>query len=259
MSNIKSFLNLSYLTYKSTNLYQNKTQFILMKILLPIFQLLFFAIIGYFGRGMEYMEFVVVGNATYTICLTTIMGVVTSIARDREIGTLPLIFLSPRNKLSILLSKTLVNIFDGFISSFIAFAITKFFFNIQIELLDAVILVIILFVLSICLSMIGIFFGCLALVYKDTVSIANLTVLIILFVSGVNFPVEELPFPLFVLAQFSPLTFGLDIIRPLIDGEGLELLNFFKMVLVGLVYLALAITIYKFVEIKALKQSEIDY
>lgn len=236
-----SLLRLSYLSYLGTGVFGKLKNHIINKILVPIVQITFFAMISYYFRDSIYVEFVLIGNAVFMVVLSTILGVVTSVARDREIGIMELILLSPINRFVLLTSKAALHILDGLFMSLIGFILIMVVWGVDISLYQFVLIGILLFFISISMSMLGIFLGVLTFIYKDTISIANFSMLILLFISGINFPTELLPTPLQLLSIITPLSYGVDVIRELIIDMHIDLITLTSMIVIGLIYFLLAL------------------
>ncbi|MBG9783150.1 ABC transporter permease [Shouchella lehensis] len=243
-------LRLSYLAYVGTGVFGNLKNHILNKSIVPITQIIFFALVAYFFRDDSYVNYVLVGNVVFMLVLSNILGVVTSVARDREIGLMQFILISPIERYLFLLSKAFIHIFDGLFMSIIGFLFISFFWTINISSLEFIALLGLLLLLSISLSMMGVFLGVLTFIYKDTVSIANFSMLGLLFISGINFPTVQLPLVLDLLSYTTPLKYGVTLIRDFLDGAKFDVVNLIIMIIIGLFYFLLALIMMNMIERK---------
>uniref|UniRef100_UPI00403F3106 ABC transporter permease n=1 Tax=Paenibacillus sp. FSL R10-2734 TaxID=2954691 RepID=UPI00403F3106 len=257
MSYLRKMFTLSILSFKGSNISVNGHQYVINKLLVPFLEITFFYIVTMYFRGNEYryLEFMLIGNSVYMVSLSTVMGIVFTIARDREIGMLPIVLISPIRKSNLFIAKSVLHIIEGVLLGCIGFIFSVLFLGLEIELDSAFLVFVILFLISLSMASLGILLGCLTMILKDTIAFANFALLFLLFVSGVNFPAEELPMSLAFFSKLSPLYYGLEVIRGIIVSKTFSIESLVSMLLVSLGYFLLSICIFKTIEMFALKKS----
>ncbi|PFJ42573.1 hypothetical protein COL01_11480 [Bacillus thuringiensis] len=257
---MKKIARLSFWNYKALNFYGNKYRFIALKFITPYLQSLLFIMIGKFALGDDSTEFIALGNVVYILCYTTILGIIAAVSRDREIGILSLIYLSPIGSYKFLLSRSFVFIIDGIVTSTVSLVFFTFLFNITISFQQFIFTVLALIFTAVSLACLGLFLGSLSLIFKNAETLSNVTILLFSFICGVNFPVEKLPLLLWNISEMLPLTHGIDAVRLIFLGESIEVLGLklLGVLFCGVPYFLLSVILFKRIESSARKKSTLD-
>ena len=258
--NLNIFFQGALLSYIALFRWLRPTTYMASKIVMPLFQLLFFTYLGVSATGVETASFYVVGNAMQITAISGIYGVTMSIGGDRWSGTLPYLFGSPANRITMFLGRAFFHIFDGMLGVFIGFAWGVFLLNLDLSNTDIPALILTIIITTISTAGLGLLMGCLALITRNIMFVNNTVYFLLLIFSGANIPVQVLPSALQMISFISPLTRGIAAARILILGGDLSqvagLLS--GELAIGLIYGVLGYSLFHWFEVQAKKQGTLD-
>jgi ABC-2 type transport system permease protein len=173
------------------------------------------------GEGSAF-DFVAPGFIAMNVMMSGLTALGAALARERESGTLDGILMSPISRVSIILGKTvshtLRNLFQGGITITIALLI----FGITIRG-NPLLIVSILILGTISFLGLGIVATAIAKEQESAQLVLGLLQFPMMFLSGVLFPVEQMPPILQTISKVLPLTYAVDALRKvMILGVGIE-------------------------------------
>jgi ABC-2 type transport system permease protein len=182
-------------------------------IFLVIFGAGFNNVIGQLAPGVDYMKFVYPGIIAMTVLQSSLMSGI-SIVWDREFGFLREVLVAPLSRGSIVAGKvvgsTVISLLQGVIMLVIAP-----FVDIRLTGLLVLKLVPVLIVISISISAMGILFASRMRSQQGFQLVMMILIMPMTFLSGVMFPVNNVPAWLEVISKINPLTYGVDAVRQL--------------------------------------------
>lgn len=257
---MKNFFKQSWISFKSTYGFLGLEYFVLIKLVNPLFQMLFYVLLATFSKGQSSLAISVIGNAML-LCTFTCIGDLSMIyVRERYNGTLKSIVASSRNRMMLFLEKGSIHILDAFLTAVFGLLIGYFIF--QIPLFDYPIfsiLFIILVSMFACVAL-GFLLASICLVLSDSNLIFNILVMSMIFLCGANIQMEWLPKILQNIAYCLPITRGLEAIGKLINGATLYDVRFLLLQEIGLgIFLFLLSSIlFRVLEEQARKKATID-
>jgi ABC-2 type transport system permease protein len=179
--------------------------------------------------GGTYFDFVAPGFIGLGVMMSGLTALGVALAREREIGTLDGLLMAPISRVSIILGKTLAQTLRNLIQGSLIIILAIFVFGVHVRgnpLLIAAILI--LGTLS--FLGIGIVATSIAKEQESAQFILGFLQFPMLFLSGVLFPVEQMPLPLQYVSKILPLTYAVDALRKVMvlgvepSGVVLELL-----------------------------------
>jgi len=183
---------------------------------LVIFGAGFNRIIGTMTPGVDFIQFMYPGIIAMTVLMNSVMSGL-SVVWDREFGFLKEILVAPLGRSGIVLGKALgsaaVAIMQGIIMLILAPIL-----GISITPMLVIKLIPILFVISVSLSGLGILVASRMRSQQGFQIIVQIIIMPLIFLSGVFFPVNNVPAWLEVISKINPLTYGVDAIRQLFLG-----------------------------------------
>lgn len=237
-ANFRLFTSGAVLSYRALFRWFRPSTYMASKILMPLAQMIFFTLIGSFG-GAKPVSFYVIGNAMQIAAVSGIYGVTMSISGDRWDGTLAYLFGSPADRLVLFFGRAAIHILDGIIGVAIAFGWGVLLFGLRFDLAQAGLLFLAVTVTVFSTSGMGLLMGCIGLITRNVMFVNNTVYFLLLFVSGANVPVEDLPGWLGVISNGVPLTHGIAAARLIENGAAFDeiagLLGW--EILVGIAYL----------------------
>ena len=186
----------------------------------PLFQLLFFA---YLGRQLQVADdrFYIVGNAVLAASLACVFGGTMAVSNERRFGTLGHVLLSPRSRTAVFLGRVIPYAGNGLLIA--AFTLTggALLLGLRIPLAALPGLTVALAIGSLSCGFFGLTLGALGLRFRDVWVVSNVSVALLLLLTGVNVPSDRLPGWMAATGEFLPITHAAEAARLLAAGSGL--------------------------------------
>lgn len=182
-------------------------------------QVTFFAMIGRLLRSDQQTWFLLVGNA---IMLAAMEGVwaLNMVVWERGTGTLTLIAASPSSAVVVFASRGAYLIADGLVSSLGALFVAGPLFRLPLPWPRILLVVPLTLLVGASAYCLGTFLGGLLIRARWLNNlVANVGLVTLMTLCGVNVPLDAYPEPIHRLAQFLPLTHGLEAVRALLAGD----------------------------------------
>ena len=201
----------------------------------------------YFNPDNKSSFFLIPGLVAILLLLVSASLTSVSIAREKETGSIDLLFISPLRSLEIILGKTIPYMVVAISEGILILAVAKFWFNIPIRgnLL-------VLFIFATLYVLTGLAFGILISTATSSQRVAMLasflaTMLPSILLSGFIFPLNSLSPLLRAISQLVPATYFLKIIRGIVlKGATMEHLFVEGMLLLGISMFLLTVATLKF-------------
>jgi len=172
--------------------------------------------------------FFVPGIIGVALQLSLTMLVAFAIVREREVGTLEQLMVSPATRLALLLGKVIPYVILAFVEMSILIVIMRFLFGIQIQ--GSVSLLFVLSgVFALAIIGIGLIISATAANQVQATQMAIATLLPSIFFSGFIYPRATMPFFFYALSFVLPLTYYIDILRGIVL-RGAEFHNLIRSV-----------------------------
>ncbi|WP_339734210.1 ABC transporter permease [uncultured Gimesia sp.] len=168
-----------------------------------------------YNPDLESSHFFVPGLVGIILQLVTLFLTSFAIVRERELGTLEQLFVTPVSKSGLMLGKLVPYALIGFVETLIVLTVMVFFFGVPIhgnlwELL----------VLSLLFLVCGLGLGMLVSTVSRTqlqaVQFAFLIMLPSVLLSGFMFPRSQMPLPIYLFTFLIPVTYFLEILRGIV-------------------------------------------
>ncbi len=218
VNNFRLFWQGAVLGYVALFRWLQPIQYLASKIVMPLAQMLFFVYLGTYATGAGNASFYIIGNAIQITAVSGIFGVTMSIGNERNDGTLPYLFGTPANRLSIFLGRAFMNILDGALGVVIAFTwgVVLLGLNLSHANLGGLALTILITTMSTC--GLGLLLGSLSLITVNVMFVNNFVYFLLLIFSGANVPINQLPAWIQAISYGLPLTRGIMAARMLVGG-----------------------------------------
>lgn len=176
---------------------------------------------GLIPGNPNYFEFVAPGIMAQIVMTAVLTGLAASVSREKEQGTLDGILISPISRLAIILGKALSQSIRGLIQGIIVMLLVVFIFNVTIH--GNLLLVILLLLLGI-FSFVGL--GILVSAFTSEQETATQLLFMfqfpMLFLSGVFFPIQQMPEFMQKISHLIPLTYAVEALRKvMVLGAGI--------------------------------------
>ncbi len=226
--------------------------YISYKLLLPVSQILFFTQLGVFATGRGTANYYALGNALQLTAINGIFGVVSTVANERQFGTLPILLGSPANRLVTFLGRAVINVLDGLLGVAIGLALADLFFGLDFSRMNVPEFILCVLIISLSTAGLGLLFGSIGLITRDVWFIANTVYYLLLVFCGINLPVSHLPIWAQAISNALPLTRGVEAARMAANGGGPNLGGLLLgEILIGLVYAMVGYALFRWLEDRA--------
>jgi ABC-2 type transport system permease protein len=202
---------------------------------------------GVVSGNPSYFDFIAPGIMAMTVMMSVMTGLPVAISQEKEIGTMDGMMVAPINRLSILLGKTLAQTARGLIQGVIILALAIGIFGVAIQ--GSILLVFALLLLGV-FSFVGL--GIVITSFtkdQETAQMLMMTLMFpMMFLSGVFFPIQQMPWYMQTISKALPLTYASDALRkvmvlgadiPQIANELIILIVF------GVVMIAIALPVFR--------------
>jgi ABC-2 type transport system permease protein len=191
----------------------------------------------------NYFQFVAPGIIAMVVMMALMTGLPHAISYEKDIGTLDGMLAAPINRLSIILGKVLAQTVRGMIQGFIILFLAVVLFGVVIE--GNILLVIFLILLTV-FSFVGL--GILITSFTENEETATMVMMTLMFpmmfLSGVFFPLQQMPWYMQDIAHFLPLTYATTALRKvMVLGADISAVGTDVLILVGFGIILLAIAV----------------
>ncbi|HEX7265288.1 MAG TPA: ABC transporter permease [Candidatus Dormibacteraeota bacterium] len=250
MTQAAVFARSTWLQYVALFQWATPLGYLAYKVFLPVCQIVFFVQLGVFATGPANALYFALGNSLQLTANSGIFGVIGTVANERHLGTLPILLGSPANRLVTFMSRSFVNVLDGILSVIFGLIVTVLLYGLDLRAANLPLLALCIVVISLTTAGLGLLFGSLGLVMRDSILIANVVYYALLILCGVNFPVDRLPGVLQAVAYSLPLTRGVLAARQAVAGAGIGQVAGLLAgeIVVGAIYAALGYALFRLLE-----------
>jgi ABC-2 type transport system permease protein len=202
---------------------------------------------GVVSGHFSYFDFIAPGIVAMTVMMSVMTGLPAAISHEREIGTLDGMMVAPINRLSIILGKTLAQTARGLLQGAIILTLATVLFGVTIH--GSILLVIGLLLLGV-FSFVGL--GVVLTSFakdQETAMMLMMTLMFpMMFLSGVFFPIQQMPWYMQDISKVLPLTYASQALRKvMVLGAGVPAISTELTVLIvfGAVMIAIAVPVFR--------------
>ncbi len=168
-----------------------------------------------FNPDLESSRFFVPGLVGIILQLVTLFLTSFAVVREREMGTLEQLFVTPVGRAGLLLGKLLPYAIVGFAEVLLVLTVMVYVFEVPIQ--GSLALLIALSMLFIVCSLgLGLLVSTLATTQVEAMQFAFILMLPSVLLSGFMFPRTEMPWPIYLASHLIPVTYFVEILRGLI-------------------------------------------
>jgi ABC-2 type transport system permease protein len=260
LKNTRLFFHGALLSYIALFHWLRPATYLATKVITPLFQILFFTLLGMYATGPENAHFYIIGNAVQVAALSGIYGVTFSISGDRWEGTLAYLFGTPANRLSLFVGRAFMHVIDGMFGIVIGLTWGALLLNLDLSKTDPGALALTIFITTLSTSGLGLLLGCMSLITRNVMFINNTVYFLLLVFAGVNIPISSLPQWMQSISYVLPMTRGIAAAREIIAGESLKsvasLLN--GELMIGLIYILAGYLLFRWFEFQAKRRGTLE-
>jgi len=202
---------------------------------------------GVVEGNTSYFDFIAPGIMAMTVMMSVMTGLPAAISQEKEIGTMDGMMVAPINRLSIVLGKALGQVARGLIQGIVIMALAIGLFGVTIH--GSILLVFGLLLLGV-FAFVGL--GVVITSFakdQETAAMLMMTLMFpMMFLSGVFFPIQQMPWYMQTISQFLPLTYASDALRKvMVLGADIPAISTELIILIvfGIVMTAIAVPVFK--------------
>jgi ABC-2 type transport system permease protein len=202
---------------------------------------------GVVSGDTSYFNFIAPGLMAMTVMMSVMTGLPVAISQEKEIGTLDGMMVAPINRLSIILGKTLGQTARGLIQGVLILVLSVVLFGVVVQ--GSIVLVFGLLLLGV-FSFVGLGIV-ITSVAKDqeTAQMMMMTLMFpMMFLSGVFFPIQQMPWYMQAISRMLPLTYASQALRKvMVLGAAIPAISTELTVLIvfGTVMTAIAVPVFR--------------
>jgi ABC-2 type transport system permease protein len=202
---------------------------------------------GIVSGNPSYFDFIAPGIMAMTVMMSVMTGLPVAISQEKEIGTMDGMMVAPINRLSIILGKTMGQVARGLIQGVIILVLAVGLFGVTIH--GSILLVFGLLLLGI-FAFVGL--GIVITSFtkdQETAQMLMMTLMFpMMFLSGVFFPIQQMPWYMQTISSFLPLTYASQALRKvMVLGAGIPAISTELIILIafGTVMTAIAVPVFR--------------
>jgi len=195
----------------------------------------------------SYFDFIAPGIMAMTVMMSVMTGLPAAISHEKEVGTLDGMMAAPVNRLAIILGKTLAQTARGLLQGTLILMLAVALFGVTIH--GSILLIFALLLLGV-FSFVG--FGVVITSFakdQETAMMIMMTLMFpMMFLSGVFFPIQQMPWYMQSISKALPLTYLADALRKvMVLGAGVSIITVDLVVLVGfgVIMTAIAVPVFR--------------
>ena len=195
----------------------------------------------------SYFDFIAPGIMAMTVMMSVMTGLPVAISQEKEIGTLDGMMVAPINRLSIILGKTLGQTARGLLQGVIILLLSAGLFHVAIQ--GSILLVFALLLLGV-FSFVGL--GIVITSFakdQETAQMMMMTLMFpMMFLSGVFFPIQQMPWYMQAISRVLPLTYASQALRKvMVLGAGIPdiTIELTVMIVFGAIMTAIAVPVFR--------------
>jgi ABC-2 type transport system permease protein len=194
-----------------------------------------------------YFTFIAPGIMAMTVMMSVMTGLPAAISQEREVGTLDGMMVAPINRLSVILGKTLAQMARGILQGVLILVLAITVFGVTVH--GSIFLVFALLLLGV-FSFVGLGVVLTSFAKDQETAVMMMTTIMfpMMFLSGVFFPIQQMPWFMQGISKFLPLTYVADSLRKvMVLGADIPAISTELSILIifGAVMTAIAVPVFK--------------
>jgi ABC-2 type transport system permease protein len=195
---------------------------------------------------IKYMDFLLPGVLAMTMSMSAMMTMGDSIAGERERGELARLFMTPTSVSTVIGGKIISQLVREMIKTIILIVVAVLLFYVVING-NPLLLFLVLLMSTLCFVGFGMMFSATAKTQEDYIQMILPIAMPMMFICGVFFPTETMPWVLQKVAYFLPLTYANDALRAvMLQGASFNLVAFDLLILLLFTLLFFTVGVMRF-------------
>ncbi len=168
-----------------------------------------------YNPDLKSAHFFVPGLVGIIMQLVTLFLTSFAVVRERELGTLEQLFVTPVGRAGLLLGKLVPYAVAGFVEMLVVLCVMVYIFGVPIHG-SFLLLVTLSMLFLVCGLGLGLFVSTLAKTQVEAMQFAFIIMLPSVLLSGFMFPRAQMPLPIYAITFFIPVTYFIEILRGIV-------------------------------------------
>jgi ABC transporter DrrB family efflux protein len=174
-----------------------------------------------YNPALDSSHFFLPGLVGIILQLVTLFLTAFAVVRERELGTLEQLFVTPVGRVGLIVGKLVPYAVIGFVETLLALAVMVYLFGVPIAG-DLATLLALAMLFLVCALALGVLISTIARSQFQAMQLAFLVMMPSILLSGFVFPRAEMPLPIYIITFAIPVTYFLEILRGIIlRGAGI--------------------------------------
>lgn len=195
---------------------------------------------------IEYIDYLLPGILAMSMFMSSMLGLGNSIAGERERGELARLFMTPTSVSSVLSGKIISQLVKEMIQALVLIFAAMIIFNVVING-SLALLILVMLISVLCFVGFGMMISATSKTQEDYIQIVMPIAMPMMFVCGVFFPKETMPWLLQKISYFLPLTYANEAVRAvMLQGVGIADVAVDLLILLGFTALFFIVGVVRF-------------
>lgn len=248
---IARFFRQSILSFKSLFGWLDPKIYVLVKVVNPVFMIMFFSLLAKYSFGVDDVTPWVIGNSFLLCTYNAIFGVGNVLAIERFFGTLKIVIASPANKFLVFVGRAFMHIIDAVITVLIGLVAGALIFGVSFKGINFPLFALNIFIAMFAATGFGLMIGSFGLWIRDMNLLMNTAALGLLALTGANFPIEMFPNIVQKISYSLPVTRSIKAASLIMDGGSTDTIYrlMSQEIIVGIIY-----TIFGYILLKVMER-----
>ncbi|MGB7605562.1 MAG: ABC transporter permease [Lutisporaceae bacterium] len=260
IESIERFFVQSWLSFKALFGWIEPKTYFFVKVVNPIFQLIFFCLLAKYCYNTNDLTRWVIGNSFLLCIYNCIFGIGNVFSTERFYGTLKIVIAAPSNKFLIFFQRGFVHIIDSLFTVSIGLLIGSILFNVSFQNVNMLLFFTVAIIAMFSAVGFGLFLGSFGMVASNMNLVMNIFAMLLTVFSGANFPIEWLPGIVVKFAYCLPITRSIKAANLLMTGASLpQVFSLMRQeILLGIIYIILGYIFIQIMERLAKERASLD-
>lgn len=214
------------------------------------------------GGITDVAGFIILGSGIAQFWMFMLWGTGYFIENQRSAGTLEILFLTPTNKVVLLLGVAIQDFIFTSLTIGTMVTLCSLAFGMNLHAVDPIGILVCFILTVVALYAVGIFFASFFVLTRSANLLANFLQEPIDYLSGTSFPISAIPKLFLFFSALIPITFGIDAFRRMsLAGASLATvwLDILALIVHAIVFSALGIWGVRFAEKQALRKGDMSF
>jgi ABC-2 type transport system permease protein len=224
-------------------------------------QMVFFVLITiYAGYDTASVQDVALGNSLQAVTFSTVFAVCSIPGIEKHGGTLPLIMSTPTRTFTVIVGKSLFEIFAGLVAAAVSLSFAVAVFGVDLSNVNVLALVAVVLMTCFAMTGFGLMLSSIGIYLRSSTLLASLFLYFGLIFCGVNFPISQLPAILQPISLAIPMTYGVSALKMAADGSSILSIwpDLSAMIVIGIVMILLGFLLFNTFEEKARRKGSLE-